>query len=62
MIQLVKTRGLCFNVRKAEEHIAHSGTPCVDFEKLIVTVSYIIHCHNPKCKFITSYQERRYLW
>ncbi|KAL1931413.1 hypothetical protein VTP01DRAFT_9555 [Rhizomucor pusillus] len=29
-----------------------------DFEKLIVTVSYIIHCHNPKCKFITAYQER----
>lgn len=32
---------------------------CLDFEKLIVTVSYIIHCHNPKCKFITAYQERR---
>ncbi|KAI8145455.1 hypothetical protein BJV82DRAFT_511658, partial [Fennellomyces sp. T-0311] len=29
-----------------------------DFEKLLVTVSYIIHRHNPKCKFITAYQER----
>ncbi|KAG2224063.1 hypothetical protein INT45_004944, partial [Circinella minor] len=29
-----------------------------DFEDLLVTVAFIIHQHNPKCKFITSYQER----
>ncbi|KAI8374112.1 putative methyltransferase-domain-containing protein [Radiomyces spectabilis] len=29
-----------------------------DFEKLLMTVAYIILKHNPKCKFITSYQER----
>ncbi|KAI9485090.1 putative methyltransferase-domain-containing protein [Zychaea mexicana] len=29
-----------------------------DFENLLVTVSFIIHRHNPKCKFITAYQER----
>ncbi|KAI7853759.1 putative methyltransferase-domain-containing protein [Circinella umbellata] len=29
-----------------------------DFEDLLVTVAFIIHQHNPKCKFITAYQER----
>ncbi|KAH8554265.1 putative methyltransferase-domain-containing protein [Umbelopsis sp. PMI_123] len=30
----------------------------VDFEKLLMTISYIIHRHNKKAKFITAYQER----
>ncbi|KAG0177220.1 Methyltransferase-like protein 23 [Apophysomyces sp. BC1034] len=30
----------------------------VDFEKLLMVVSYIIHRHQPSCKFITAYQER----
>ncbi|KAI8581647.1 hypothetical protein K450DRAFT_230516 [Umbelopsis ramanniana AG] len=29
-----------------------------DFEKLLMTVSYIIHRHNKNAKFITAYQER----
>ncbi|KAI8059228.1 putative methyltransferase-domain-containing protein [Gongronella butleri] len=29
-----------------------------DFEKLLVTVSYLIHRHNADCRFITAYQER----
>ncbi|KAI8340067.1 hypothetical protein BC941DRAFT_419294 [Chlamydoabsidia padenii] len=29
-----------------------------DFEKLLMTVAYVIHRHNSNCKFITAYQER----
>ncbi|CAO3597251.1 unnamed protein product [Absidia cylindrospora] len=29
-----------------------------DFEKLLMTVAYVIHRHNSKCKFFTAYQER----
>ncbi|KAI9277158.1 hypothetical protein BDA99DRAFT_495036 [Phascolomyces articulosus] len=29
-----------------------------DFENLLVTISFIIHRHNSRCKFITAYQER----
>ncbi|KAF7721182.1 Methyltransferase-like protein 23 [Apophysomyces ossiformis] len=29
-----------------------------DFEKLLMVISYIIHCHNHSCIFLTSYQER----
>lgn len=29
-----------------------------DFEKLLMTVAYVIHRHNNRCKFITAYQER----
>ncbi|KAI8991044.1 hypothetical protein BDF20DRAFT_18563 [Mycotypha africana] len=28
------------------------------FENLLTLVSYVIHQHNPQCKFITAYQER----
>jgi hypothetical protein len=30
----------------------------IEFENLLVLVSYIIHNHNPNCKFFTTYQER----
>ncbi|CAO3649724.1 unnamed protein product [Cunninghamella blakesleeana] len=29
-----------------------------DFDKLLMTIAYVIHHHNPSCKFITAYQER----
>ncbi|KAI7897189.1 uncharacterized protein EV154DRAFT_410186, partial [Mucor mucedo] len=28
------------------------------FENLLVLVSYVVYNHNPKCRFITTYQER----
>jgi hypothetical protein len=30
----------------------------IEFENLLVLVSYVIHRHNPNCKFYTTYQER----
>ncbi|KAI8079096.1 putative methyltransferase-domain-containing protein [Gilbertella persicaria] len=29
-----------------------------EFENLLVLVSFVIHTHNPNCKFFTAYQER----
>ncbi|CAO3635159.1 unnamed protein product [Mucor hiemalis] len=30
----------------------------LQFENLLVLISYVIHHHNPSCKFFTTYQER----
>lgn len=30
----------------------------LEFENLLVLVSYVIHHHNSKCRFFTAYQER----
>ena len=46
------------NVDQIAHAVFHVADFVVEFENLLVLVSYVIQHHNPSCKFFTTYQER----
>lgn len=49
---------LFFFKKKNNSIFKHFLYVCLEFENLLVLVSYVIHHHNPNCHFFTTYQER----
>lgn len=47
-----------FKSKQLSLRYSQYNKPLIEFENLLVLISYVIHHHNPNCKFFTTYQER----